>query len=43
MLETGYIGEIKYIGKVPNKGQGYFVGVKLDLPFGNSDGKHISV
>lgn len=43
VIETGFIGEIKYIGKVPNKGQGYFIGIKLDLPFGNNDGKHISI
>lgn len=31
-------GEVKYVGKVPELGEGYFVGVKLDEPFVNSNG-----
>lgn len=29
---------MKYVGKVPDLGDGYFVGVKLDEPWGSSDG-----
>ena len=32
-------GEIKYIGKVPELGIGYWIGVKLDEPSGDSNGK----
>ena len=31
-------GEIAYIGKVPDLGDGYFVGIQLDEPFGNING-----
>lgn len=33
-------GEIAYIGEVPTLGSGPYVGVKLDEPFGDSDGSH---
>ena len=32
-------GEVKYVGKVPGLAPGYWVGVKLDEPMGDSDGK----
>ena len=31
-------GEIMYVGKVPDMGEGYFVGVKLDEPYGKNNG-----
>ena len=37
-LESGARGEIGYVGKIMDLGNGYFVGVKLDEPFGNSNG-----
>jgi tubulin-folding cofactor B len=37
-LESGARGEICYVGKVVDLGNGYFVGVRLDEPFGNSNG-----
>jgi len=37
-LESGARGEIKYVGKIMDKGVGYFVGVRLDEPYGNSSG-----
>jgi len=27
LIESKHRGEIKYVGKVPNKGSGYFIGV----------------
>ena len=32
-------GQVKFIGLVPYLGYGFFVGVKLDEPLGDSDGK----
>ena len=32
-------GEVKYVGKVPELAPGYWVGVHLDEPTGDSDGK----
>jgi tubulin-folding cofactor B len=29
---------VKYVGKIMDKGVGYFIGVKLDEPYGNSSG-----
>jgi tubulin-folding cofactor B len=37
-LENGARGEVKYVGKIMDKGIGYFVGVQLDEPYGNSSG-----
>ena len=34
---------MKFIGKIPNLGFGYFIGIKLDEPYGKNDGHHISV
>ena len=31
-LENGARGEVKYVGKVPDLGFGYFVGICLDEP-----------
>lgn len=36
--EKGHRGEIAYIGRVPEVGKGYYVGLKLDEPFGKNDG-----
>ena len=36
--EFGHRGEVKYIGKIPELGLGYYVGIMLDEPFGTSDG-----
>ena len=33
-------GELKYIGKVAGMGAGYWVGVQLDEPTGNSNGTY---
>ena len=37
-LGSGARGEIRFVGKIMDLGQGFYVGVKLDEPFGNSDG-----
>lgn len=31
-------GEVQYVGKVPDMGEGYFVGIQLDEPFGKNNG-----
>ena len=38
LVEGKHRGVIAFIGKVPDLEEGYFVGVKLDEPCGNSDG-----
>lgn len=38
LVELKRRGEIKYVGMVPELGEGYFLGVKLDEPFMNNDG-----
>ncbi len=38
ILDSKLRGEIMYKGKVPDLGEGYFVGVGLDEPWGDSDG-----
>ena len=38
LLEINHRGEIKYIGKIAELGEGYFVGIKLDEPFGKNSG-----
>lgn len=37
-LPNGARGEVKFVGKIMDLGKGYFVGVKLDEPMGNSNG-----
>ncbi len=32
-------GAVKFVGKIPELGQGYWVGVLLDEPMGDSNGK----
>jgi len=32
-------GEVKYVGQIAKLGKGFWVGVQLDEPSGNSDGK----
>lgn len=36
--QSKHRGEVAYVGKVPDLGEGYFVGIKLDEPYGNNDG-----
>ena len=38
MLNDNHRGEVLYVGRVSDLGQGYYVGVKLDEPFGMNDG-----
>lgn len=38
MVNDNHRGEVKYVGKVPDLGQGYYIGVKLDEPYGMNDG-----
>jgi tubulin-folding cofactor B len=35
----GARGEVKYVGKVPGLDKGYWVGIQLDEPCGDSNGK----
>ena len=37
-LTTGARGEVCYVGKIMDLGHGYFVGVRLDEPYGDSNG-----
>lgn len=37
-LSNGARGEVKYVGKIMDLGHGFFVGVKLDEPYGDSNG-----
>ena len=37
---TGCRGEIKYIGLIPEIKGGWFIGIKLDEPFGKVDGRY---
>lgn len=34
---------MKYIGKVPDMGEGYFIGIQLDEPFGKNNGSFKNV
>lgn len=34
---------MKYVGKIPDMGEGYFVGIQLDEPFGKNNGSFKSV
>jgi tubulin-folding cofactor B len=36
--DTGARGEICFVGRVPDLGPGFFVGVRLDEPFGSGNG-----
>ncbi len=38
LLEMGHRGQVLYIGRVPEVGPGYFLGIKLDEPYGKNDG-----
>lgn len=38
IIETKHRGTIKYVGKIPNIGQGYYVGIQLDEPYGKHNG-----
>ncbi len=42
VLENGHRGEVKYVGKVNNMGLGFFVGIKLDEPYGKNNGAYLS-
>lgn len=37
-LTTGARGEVCYVGKIMDLGHGFFVGVRLDEPYGDSNG-----
>ena len=37
-IANGSRGGVKFVGKIMDLGQGYYVGVKLDEPVGNSNG-----
>ncbi len=39
LTEFNRRGEVKYVGKIPQLGEGYYIGVKLDEPFVNGNGK----
>ena len=34
----GHRGEVMYVGRVPDKELGYFIGIKLDEPYGKNNG-----
>ena len=36
-------GEVKYVGKMPDLGLGYYVGIQLDEPYGMNDGSYKGV
>ncbi len=38
-LDNGSRGVVCFVGKVVDLGNGYYVGVRLDEPYGNSNGK----
>jgi tubulin-folding cofactor B len=38
-----YRGEIKYIGKIPDLGDGYYIGIQLDEPYGMNNGSYKGV
>lgn len=37
LVANGSRGTVMYVGKVPGMGYGYYVGIKLDGPFGDSN------
>ena len=38
LIEEKHRGVVSYVGRVPDLGDGFFVGIELDEPWGNSDG-----
>lgn len=38
ILPEGHRGKLRYIGRVPDYSEGYYVGVQLDEPYGYNDG-----
>lgn len=38
VIDNNHRGEVKYVGRVPDLGQGFYVGIQLDEPYGISDG-----
>jgi len=38
MVNDNHRGEVKYVGRCPDLGQGFYVGIKLDEPYGMNDG-----
>lgn len=38
-IQIGARGSVSYVGKVVDLGSGYYVGVLLDEPYGNSNGQ----
>jgi tubulin-folding cofactor B len=39
VIDTKHRGTVEYIGKIPNLEQGYYVGIRLDEPYGKHTGK----
>jgi tubulin-specific chaperone B len=39
VTDYGHRGTIKYVGKIKEMAEGYFVGIQLDEPFGKNDGR----
>lgn len=38
ILADGQRGELRYIGRIPDLSEGFYVGVQLDEPYGLNDG-----
>ncbi|EAR84463.1 tubulin folding cofactor B (macronuclear) [Tetrahymena thermophila SB210] len=38
LKEKKHRGTVEYVGKIPNLGQGYYIGIKLDEPYGKHNG-----
>ena len=36
-------GEIKYIGRIPDLGEGFYIGIQLDEPYGMNNGSYKGV
>lgn len=39
LKKEGHRGVIKYVGLIPEIGEGFWVGIQLDEPFGKNDGR----
>lgn len=38
MTQDNHRGEVKYVGRLPDMGQGFYIGVQLDEPYGMNNG-----
>lgn len=38
LTDKGHRAQVLYIGRVPEVGKGYYLGIRLDEPFGKNDG-----